>query len=473
VRAALIDHEMAPAGTRVAAAVSGGADSVVLLYMLQRFSGPLGFTLSAVHINHHLRGEESDGDERWVRALADDLGIELQVFHEPVTDSSGNLEQAARDARRRVYGRLLAGGAARVALGHTRSDQAETVLFRLLRGTGLKGLCGMQWVTPDGLVRPLLGLSRQEIRRWARANSIEWREDSSNTDLRFSRNYLRHDLLPRIESHINPEAETALARMAGMAQAEEEYWEGVIAPLFHALVRRATCGYLVNLAHFNMQPPAVKRRLLRRAFEGLKGDLRNLDSAHVDAVLGICRTEAGHDRVVIPGVDALRSFSTLRLSTPGQFANEKRHYRVPVSPDGEIRLPFNAGSIRVNSGPGTAGTAGNCVNFVDEKDRSEFVMLDFQALGGPEAFDRLVVRNWEPGDAYQPAGHQSSRKIKELFQENKVLLWERRHWPVLDREGEIVWVRQFGPANKFRAEQGGRGAVFLIYRPAREPNAPV
>ena len=456
---------MTPCGTRVAAAVSGGADSVVLLHILRRFSGPLGFTLSAVHINHHLRGEESDGDEQWVRTLAGDLGVELAVFHEPISDNSGNLEQAARDARRRVYHRLLAEGAAtRVALGHTRSDQAETVLFRLLRGTGLKGLCGMQWVTPDGMVRPLLGESRAEIRSWARENSVEWREDSSNTDLRFSRNFLRHDLLPRIQSHINPETETALARMAGVAQAEEEYWQGVIGPLSQALVRRTACGYLVDLLNFNTQPLAVKRRLLRRAFEELKGDLRNLDSAHVDAVIEICKTDAGHDRVVIPGIDALRSFSTLRLSRPGQFANEKRHYRVPVSPDGEIRLPFDAGTLRVNSGPATSETGQNCVNFVDEKDRSEFVMLDFQALGGPEAFDRLVVRNWEPGDTYQPAGHQSSRKIKELFQENKVLLWERRHWPVLDREGEIVWVRQFGPANKFRAEQGRRGAVSLIYR---------
>ena len=112
----------------------------------------------------------------------------------------------------------------------------------------------------------------------------------------------------RIESHINPEAEAVLARMAGLAQAEEEYWESVIAPLFGALVRRSVCGHLVELADFNVQPLAVKRRLLRRAFEGVKGDLRNLNSAHVDAVLEICKTDAGHDRVMIPGIDALRSF---------------------------------------------------------------------------------------------------------------------------------------------------------------------
>jgi tRNA(Ile)-lysidine synthase len=196
----------------------------------------------------------------------------------------------------------------------------------------------------------------------------------------------------------------------------------------------------------------------------VKGDLRQIDSAHVEAVLGICGTNDGHDRVMIPGVDALRSFSTLRLSAPGNLGNEKRHYCVAVSPDADITLPFAAGIIRLNSGSEDAETGQNCVKFVNEKDRSELVTLDFQALGGSAVFDHLVVRNWEPGDAYQPAGHQNSRKIKELFQENKVLLWERRHWPVLDREGEIVWVRQFGPANKFRAEPGRRRSVSLIYQ---------
>jgi tRNA(Ile)-lysidine synthase len=228
----------------------------------------------------------------------------------------------------------------------------------------------------------------------------------------------------------------------------------------------------LELHDLDALPLAVRRRLLRRAFEALKGDLRQIDSAHVDAVLRVCETDSGHDRVLLPGIDALRSFATLRLTAPGQFAGEKRHYSIPVSPDIEIALPFGAGTVRLNSSPHATENAGNCAKFVNEKNRSESVTLDFQALGGPEVFHRLVIRNWEPGDAYQPAGHQGSRKIKELFQENKVLLWERRHWPVLDREGEIVWVRQFGPANKFWAEQGRGRVVSLIYRPAHEPNAP-
>jgi tRNA(Ile)-lysidine synthase len=466
VRRALITHEMVPPGTHVTAAVSGGADSVVLLHLLHRFSGPRGFTLSAVHVNLHLRGEESDCDECWVRALAGRLQIDLTVFHEPISTNASNLEETAREARRRVYRRLVAERTdTRVALGHTRSDQAETVLFRTLRGTGLKGLSGMQWVTSDGLIRPLLGVSRHTVRDWARANGIEWREDSSNLDARFRRNFLRNDLLPRIESHVNSEVESTLARMAEVAQAEEEYWDSVIAPLFDTLIRPAASGiYFIDLQTFRPHSLAVKRRLLRRAFEQIRGDLRQITSAHVDAVLGLCGSDAGHDRVLIPGIDALRSFSTLRLSTPRQFANQKRHYSIPVSPDSDIELPFSAGAIRVNSRVDDVESPQNYVKFVSEKDRSEFVSLDFEALGGPAVFDRLVVRNWEPGDAYQPAGHQHNRKIKELFQENKVLLWERRHWPVLDREGEIVWVRQFGPASKFRAEQGQRRAVSLIYR---------
>lgn len=465
VSAALRDYNLSPAGTRLAASVSGGADSVVLLHALHQLRPNHGFTLSAVHINHHLRGPESDEDEQWVRALADKLGIELAVFDEPVTDDSGNLEENAREARRRVYRQLVSENESlRVALGHTRSDQAETVLFRLLRGSGLKGLSGMEWATGDRLVRPMLGLSRGEVRDWARANSISWREDSSNTDSRFRRNFLRNELLPRIEAHINPEVEQALARLAGLAQAEEQYWDEVLAPSFDALVRPVSGGCIIHLDSFHSYPLAVQRRLLRRAFQEVKGSLRQIDSAHVEAVLALCRSNTGHDRIILPGIDALRSFSHLRLSRPGQFANEKRHYSIPVSPGAEIELPFSAGRLRLDSVRPDAETDEICVKFVSEKDRSEFVMLDLQALGGLAALDRLTVRNWEPGDAYQPAGHQGSRKIKELFQEKRVLLWERRHWPVLTREGEIVWARKFGAASKFRAEPDGRESVSLMYR---------
>jgi tRNA(Ile)-lysidine synthase len=171
--------------------------------------------------------------------------------------------------------------------------------------------------------------------------------------------------------------------------------------------------------------------------------------------------------VLLPGVDALRSFGTLRLAPLGSFVQEKRHYRVPLNPGVEAVLPHHAGRIYLQLSEAYS-TAGICVNFKSEKERNETVMLGLDALGGREALHRLVVRNWEPGDKFQPAGHKNAKKIKELFQESKVLLWERKHWPVLELNDQIVWSRRFGPAACFVPEQSTHPVVALSYRAADE-----
>ena len=436
---------------------------MVLLHVLRRLSSVFGFSLRVGHVNHRLRGRESQDDEQFVRDLARELQIEIEVVQAPVADPGG-LEQMARDLRRSAFLAWIASGVVnRVALGHTRSDQAETVLFRLLRGTGLTGLAGMRYVSEEGFVRPLLFLTREEVRAWAAERQLQWREDSSNQDARFRRNFIRSELLPFIKSSLNPAIETALARSAELAQAEEDYWDDWIDGHFKAFAKQTHHGWLCDLNYMNTQHVAVRRRLLRKCFSMAKGDLRLIDSAHVDAVLAICRSYEGHDRVQIPGIDALRSYQTLRIAEIGKAAPPPRRYQVPVIPGQEIDLPFYAGKISLQLSPAVSANLQNCANFLDVKDRSETVNLSSTALGGTAALEQLVIRNWEPGDKYQPSGHQSVKKIKELFQENRVLLWERRHWPVLDLNGEIIWVRRFGPAAKFEMEQDQASAVSLTY----------
>lgn len=457
-------YSIAPRGSRLGVAVSGGADSVVLLDVLRHLSPVFGFSLRVVHVNHQLRGRESEEDEQFVRDLSRELEIEIEVVQAPVAGCEGNLEQVARDLRRSAFLAWIASGAVdRVALGHTRSDQAETVLFRLLRGTGLAGLAGMRHVSQEGFVRPLLFLTREEVRVWAAERQLRWREDSSNRDSRFRRNFIRSELLPSIKTSLNPAAEAVLARSADVAQAEENYWDALIEGHFSAFAKQTHHGLLCDLSYLHAQHVAVQRRLLRRSFSTVKGDLRLIGSAHVDAVLHICRSYEGHDRVQIPGIDALRSYETLRIAETGCGAPLPRHYQLPVIPGQELDLPFHAGKISLQVERAVSANRQNCANFLDVKGRSETVNLSSTALGGKEAFEQLVIRNWQPGDKYQPAGHRSVRKIKELFQESRVLLWERRHWPVLNLNGEIVWVRRFGPAAGFEMEQDQTSAVSLTY----------
>ncbi len=448
-------YNMVSPGDRAGVAVSGGADSVVLLHILHSLSERLQIELFVLHLNHGLRGAESDEDEEFVRSLAQSLGLPVAV--ERAQLGGGNLEQNARTARREFFGRAMEKHAlSKLALGHTRSDQAETVLFRFLRGTGLSGLAGMRMVTEDGLIRPLLTTSRCEVRQWAAVAGVSWREDSSNADLGFARNRLRHRTLPALAESFNPNLEGVLAGAAELAQREEEYWFQHIEPIYRQIAKRTHLGSILQIRLLKALHLAERRRLIRRALVDVRGDLRSIDFAHVEAILALCASEQGHDRVIVPGSDALRSYDKLLLTSPHTLNSEPRHYHLELKIGEECRLPFHAGTIYVKQGNATADF---CANFKKEQ---EFT-IEAADLNSRAAM--LSVRNWEPGDELQRAGHAGADKIKSLFQQHRVLLWERRHWPVVVSGEEIVWVRRFGSAAKFTGSGDDDGVLHLIYRP--------
>ena len=228
---ATIDRfRMFQTGQRVGVAVSGGADSVCLLHVLFELAPRWNLHLHVLHLDHQLRGEESREDACFVERLAAGLGLPCSLERADVStlarDRGENLEQAARNERRRFFLEFLHSGAVdRIALGHTRSDQAETVLFRFLRGSGTAGLAGIRPVTPDGFVRPLIGVERSAVEQFLRERNIVWREDSSNASLDFARNRIRRELLPMLQREWNPAITEMLAHTADWALEEESYWE--------------------------------------------------------------------------------------------------------------------------------------------------------------------------------------------------------------------------------------------------------
>jgi tRNA(Ile)-lysidine synthase len=458
---------MLPESGRVGVAVSGGADSVVLLQLLHRLATQFKAELLVLHVNHHLRGKESDADEQFVRELARCSGLECVVEHAEVDTS--NIEEAARDARRAFFFRLLRERTVfRVALGHTLSDQAETVLFRLLRGTGLAGLAGMQMRDAAGLMRPLLTTTREEVRSWAQKEGIRWREDCSNEDLRFARNRLRNEFMPLLARHFNSNLEATLATTAFLAQAEEDYWNEAIRLVAAEITERTYLGSILNVSALNGLHPAVQRRVIRHTLTGVRGHLRSIDADHVEAILRLCRNEQGHNRVLVPGADALRSFDRLLVTTPGTLGGEKRHYQVEIRVGSVNHLPLHAGTLCVAA---VNSEHINCANFKKDQDSSlEVAYLDGEALA---RHGSLHVRNWEPGDQILRPGHHSPEKLKSLFQEHRVLLWERRHWPVVMSGDEIAWVRGFGPAAAFQATEVNGSAIRIAYRAERPARAGV
>jgi tRNA(Ile)-lysidine synthase len=255
-------------GQRVGVAVSGGADSICLLHVLRELAPRWNLRLVVLHLDHKLRGEESRQDAVFVRGVAATLDLPFELQETDVAalcrETGGNLEQTARTARLAFFRRLMqAGTVDRIAAGHTRSDQAETVLFRFLRGSGTAGLAGIRPVTDGGIVRPLLEIDRLEVERYLRERNIAWRTDSTNASTAFARNRIRHELLPQLTRDWNPAIAETLAHTADWAQAEEAYWESELARLASAHLIFEPPTVLMQVCPVAALPLAVARRLIR------------------------------------------------------------------------------------------------------------------------------------------------------------------------------------------------------------------
>mgnify|MGYP001596024414 CR=1 FL=1 len=447
-------YNMIQPGQRIGVAVSGGADSVCLLHLLLELAPRWELALGVLHVDHQLRAEESRQDAEFVRELAARFGLPFHGHRADVRrlaeERGDNLEQAARQVRLEFFlGLIRQGVVDRVALGHTRSDQAETVLFRFLRGSGTAGLAGIRPVTPEGLVRPLIEIGRAEVEQYLGERGIAWRLDATNLDRRLARNRIRHDLLPALTREWNPALSETLAQTARLSQDEEEYWDREVDRLAAAHLVLRPPAVILDAAALAGLPRAAARRLVRRAIKCARGDLRRIEFAHVEQILELASTLEGHGQLHIPGVEVLRSFDQLRLAPP-----EPADYRFALSAPGRYPIPGASSSISLELQEVTESTPKPGYN-------TEGSGLDWGRLTGA-----LELRNWQPGDQYHPVGRRTETRIKELFQRARIPLWERRKWPIITSGGVIVWSRQFGASAGYAATAASR-RVLMVHEQER------
>ena len=432
-------HRMLSPADRVIAAVSGGPDSVCLLDVLSQLAPMAGATLVGVaHLNHKLRGEASDEDQRFVAALAQRYGVEFHL-EKANLPAKGNLEEVARHARRNFFARLIREGAAsKVATGHTLDDQAETVLFRLLRGSGPGGISGILPSTMEGLIRPLLEITREQVREYLNSRGFQWREDASNLDVRFSRNRIRHELLPLLGREWNPRISEALARHAEISWVEEQWWKEEIGRVAAHILKESGEGLEADARDIAELPKALGRRLVRHAFHWVRCEEGQASLSHVDDVLEIAAGERGEGQIGFGGVEIIRSFGRLRFQ---RVENRVPDFCRVVEVPG--RYPFPGTLVCFELAEGTC-QAGDCAS------------LELLGLG---ELRPLQLRSWRVGDRYRPVGKSRDYTLHELFQRARVPSWRRHAWPVVAMESRIVWVREFGVASDFAV---GRGRVLRI-----------
>ena len=419
---------------RVGVAVSGGADSVALLHALRELYPER--PLAVIHLNHSLRGTESDLDEEFVRSVAAGLDHSVFVRHDDVVAEARvagrNIEEAGRRCRYEFFHQLLSDNVVDVvATAHTRSDQAETVLFRLLRGGGGRGLSAIRPVRDPGIVRPMLDVSRDEVLAYLRTSGLSWREDASNADPAFARNRLRHGLLPVLARDWNANIETILANTADWAVEEEDFWKDRVRRLMDRCVRETAGAMLLDAGLARPLRAAEQRRLIGAILAVPSLRAGGPSFRHIEAVRTLIASPVGSGSVDLPGLRVERSFNTIRFAP--RNCDVDCGYEVPLPVPGRAFVPGGSVRVRVLTVP-EAQVLYNDGN-------SAFIDWDRVPRG-------LRLRNWRAGDRYRPAGQESSRKLKDLFHDARVSAWRRTGWPVVIASDEqIVWAWEFGPAH--------------------------
>ncbi|HUX43607.1 MAG TPA: tRNA lysidine(34) synthetase TilS [Terracidiphilus sp.] len=448
-----IDVTLLRPGLRLAVGLSGGADSVALLCALHQQARELGLVLHAAHLHHGLRGAEADADLAFCRTLAAQLDI---PFHESRVDTAAeakpapnlsdparskpaeSIEEAARRLRYAWFQQLLSKTPLdAVATAHTLDDQAETVLAKFLRGAWTEGLSAIhpKLESPEGgvILRPLLATTRAQIEEFLRALGQPWRTDSSNADTAFTRNRIRHELLPLLEAW-NPRLREHLAQMAQLARDEEAWWQSELARLAPQLLLpgrpvrgggRAAApglesGLAIDVTRLAALSPALQRRLLRHAAAqlGAAPDFPATESLRTLALSG----RAGQKRQLAHGLSAERTHRELRLSAEPASAQESASpqvtkYVVPIP--GQVAATAFSLALRVDLDPASEPPAP-------------------PATGAPS---QAILRPWKPGDRVRLRHSSGPRKVKEVLERLRVTGHDRTLWPVLEIDGRILWMR--------------------------------
>ena len=505
-------QELLQAGDRVGVAVSGGIDSVALLLLLIELRHGLGIVLSVVHFNHQLRAAESDADQEFVAGLAHEHGLDFycesgDVAQQAAEEHSG-VEAAARELRYGFFHKLLGSDDSsetmgpslvlnKIATAHTLDDQAETVLMRLIRGTGLRGLGAIyprivvEHEDGDGhgeIVRPMLAVRRLELEQYLKDLKQPWREDSTNTNTKFTRNRVRSLVLPLLEREFNPAVVESFAELAEIARDEEDYWENETSGWLGTVVQWSEPAWtrevqdigFVQIDPVGGGPPECRpmdlslrsriadapwlvmnasvsrpwlltelRAVQRRVVKAIGGHAGiPLEFKHIEEILRFAAEDgpSGKELSLPLGWKIRREPEAVVFVTP-----DLRQRQEPV-PDYEYALEV-PGSVLVFE----VQAAFEALLVTPESQSSEY---NPQQLLRADLFPKqLIVRNWRPGDRFFPAHTKRPKKIKELLQDRHFAQAERRLWPVVVDGDLIVWMRGFPVPARFQAKVGDKAVL--------------
>ncbi len=433
VKKTLKKYKMLTQGEKVVLGVSGGADSIALLYALNELID-YGLELIVAHLNHGIREDEAKRDSDFVKETAKSLGLTF-VYGEVDTlkykeESQLSLEDAARTLRYKFFNQVLNKHyATKIATAHTLDDQAETVLMRLLRGSGSKGLSGIPPVS-NSIIRPLIETSRSEIEEYLRSKDINWVEDSTNESPEFLRNRIRQDLLVELENY-NPQIKETLSRTADILRSEDEFITREALKHFDNIFSANKSELIGDLKHYRNIEKPIRFSLLRLAIERLNNGLKNISSIHIVSADDSLLSETPSGEIELPGEAVMaKGYDSFLLTSKSEL---EREFSYTIQAPGKWSFPEFEVEVSILQ-----------TDTLDEGDES-VAYFDLQTLGFP-----IEVRSFKPGDRFCPLGMTSSKKLQDYFTDIKLPKFLRSRVPIFTCSGEIMWLGGIRIDNRFK-----------------------
>ena len=451
IKDTITGHSMLISGDHVLLGLSGGPDSTCLAVILEKLRKDFNLSLSAVYVNHGLRPDEAEGEEAFCRSLCRQLDVMFYAHSvdvkKHVQETGMNKQEAARELRYTVFNAFMEEtGASKLALGHTADDQAETVLMRLIRGTGRTGLTGIPAVR-GSIIRPLIDVERAEIERYLKEEvQLSCMTDSSNLREDYFRNWIRLNIIPEIKKY-NPSVIKDISSTADVLREEDGYLDIVVTKtLMRMISRKSDLSIELFLTPLAATEKPILRRVLRRALDATTG-LRGISFAHIEAIMELIKTGRAGDSLNLPGgIRVVREYSLLKFNAvpPSEISDRE------LSPPAEVTLQEIGCTVRAS--------------FHEENDQDIDGKMQVALDGAKLAFP-LTIRKRVAGDFFFPAGFGKRKKLQDYFVDEKVPRDMRDSVPIVVSGNDIVWVAGYRADERFCVkEESGKVLVLELVK---------
>ena len=441
-------------GDKIVLGLSGGPDSICLLHILNRLKQDLDIELYAAHLNHQIRGIEAQKDALYFAQMCESMGITYFIKSIDVPkyceDNGVSIEEGARKLRYEMFDEIKNKTKCnKIAIGHNLNDQAETVLMRIMRGTGLQGLRGIEYIRENGIIRPILDLERSEIEAYCKEHSLNPRIDESNLESIYTRNKIRLELIPYMKDNFNSNIVESIVRMSNSLRSDSDYIEEQALIKFDEVCKFNSDSVEINLNKYKNLHNAIKVRIIRNSIKCILGDTNFLDQKHIEDVIGLENENKINKRLNLPrGIFAYRKQGTILL-TNKEIVNEEIEFCYNIPSNGFIKLK------ELNMIVETTTMSIDRYNS-SRKDKLSKVFDLNKIKGG------ITIRNRKQGDKIKLAS--GSKKLKDLFIDLKIPREDRCKVPVMvDTEG-VIFVGDYKSSENYKVDSQTKEVLKVTFK---------